>query len=450
MTAARTSLRLASGDEEGRGVSRTNAQLVIETKAAGIPRAEIGRLGPKLRDARAALLRPQETGFLRVLRGPELSAEIRGIVRRMPSATRDIVQLGIGGSSLGAQALLAALGAEGTRRGRTARRTHLPDNVDPEGFGRLLEELDPQRTLVHVVSKSGGTLETQAQLSALRHAFGRRFSPARQLIVTTGSSGSLRDLAEREGATLLTFPDDVAGRYSVLTASGLLLPALCGVPIDRVLCGARSMAERCRRDPLGGPAGKLAAIHYLHDVKYGRAIHVEMIYADALLPLGDWFRQIWAESLGKAGRGPTPVTARGTTDQHSQIQLYAEGPDDKLYTLVRVEQFRRKVRLAPKDEHRHLAGRELGEVMEAEVLGTREALRARGRPLVEIRFPRITPEAVGELILLQQLQTALAGALYGVDPFTQPGVDAGKRAAMRILSRAKRRGARATSGSRRG
>ncbi len=416
----------------------------VNTRGAKIPGSEIDRLAPRLRAARAALLGPPESGCLRVLSAGDMHAEIRSVVRAAPARIRDIVQLGIGGSSLGAQALLAALRTDPRR----SPRVHLPDNVDPEGFGRLLEQLDPRRTLVHVVSKSGDTLETQAQLAALRHAFGRRFAAARQLVVTTGASGPLRDLAKREGAKMLTFPDDVAGRYSVFTASGLLLPALCGVPVGRIVAGARVMAVRCRRDRLAGPAGRLAAIHYLHDVKHSRPIHVEMIYSDALLPVGEWFRQIWAESLGKEGRGPTPLVARGTTDQHSQIQLYAQGPDDKLYTLIRVERFRRKVRLGAKGAPAHLAGRELGEVMAAEALGTRDALRERGRPLIEIRMPTITPEVVGELLLMQQLQTALAGGLYGVDPFTQPGVDAGKRAALRILARG-RRGS-TTSGSRRG
>ena len=186
---------------------------------------------------------------------------------------------------------------------------------------------------------------------------------------------------------------------------------------------------------MGGPAGQLAALHFIQDRKEGRPIHVELIYSDSLLLVGDWFRQLWAESLGKQQRGPTPVIARGTTDQHSQLQLYMEGPDDKFYTFLRLDRYRSRVRISKRATPEVIGGRDLGEVFDAEARGTQHALVEKGRPLIEIRLRRLSPEAIGELLLLQQLQTALAGALYQVDPFTQPGVEAGKRAALEILSR---------------
>ncbi len=399
----------------------------IELRAAGIPAAEVNAFRPRLREALRRLAGTPRVGFLEVVSRRDLLSEISRYVGRAPRGVTDIVQLGIGGSSLGAQAILRALPPS-----VGSPRMHLPDNVDPVGFGDLLERLDPRRTLVHVVSKSGGTLETRAQLEALRTAWGHRFDASR-LVVTTGPKGELRDLAERVGAPTLTFPDEVPGRYSVFTASGLLLPSLAGIPIGRLLTGARRMERHCLDDGWGGPAARLAVLHFLHDTVHRRPIHVEMIYADALLPLGAWFSQIWAESLGKRGRGPTPVVARGTTDQHSQLQLYIGGPDDKLYTLVRLRRFRRRVRIDRRADPPYLAGRDLGEVMDAEAWGTAEALREKGRPLIDIVLPRLTAEGLGELLLLQQLQTALAGSLYEVDPFTQPGVEAGKRAALRIL-----------------
>lgn len=147
------------------------------------------------------------------------------------------------------------------------------------------------------------------------------------------------------------------------------------------------------------------------------------------------FGQIWAESLGKSGRGPTPVVARGTTDQHSQIQLYMEGPDDKLFTFVRVDRLRKRLVIGADSAVPVLRNVDMAAVFEAEARGTFQALVEKGRPVVEIRLPEITPESVGELLMLQQIQTALAGALYGVYPFDQPGVEAGKRAALRILER---------------
>ncbi len=409
-------------------------ELRADLRRAGIKRAELQAHAPTLRSARRALYDSAEGEFLRLPHDRRLLQQIRRYSRTLPTGVTDVVQLGIGGSSLGAQALCAALLPPGSNARRGVVRSHFPDNVDPERFGALLESLDPRRTLVHVVSKSGKTLETLAQLAALRSSWGKR-ARLDHFVVTTEAKSELAEYARKEGILhVLTFPKHVAGRFSVFTASGLLVPTLCGVNVSRILAGARTMEARCRRDPLAGPAGRLAAIHFLHE-RRGRAIHVEMIYADALLRLGDWFRQIWAESLGKAGKGATPVIARGATDQHSQIQLYVAGPDDKLYTLVLVDKLRVRRRITRRAESPVIHGRDLGEILSAEAEGTREALLEANRPLIELHLPRITPEAVGELLLLQQYQTALAGALYGVNPFDQPGVESGKQATLRILKK---------------
>ena len=415
------------------------AELELDLGDSGIGEEELRRHSATLREGLASLDTSPNGEFLRVTHRRDLLREIRTVCRERPRGITDVVQLGIGGSSLGARALCAALlpPLHNEQVRPPGLRCHFPDNIDPESFGALLEALDPKRTLVHVVSKSGGTLETAAQLHALVHVFRQaaRAAPlSRRFVATTGEQGPLRDFASQEGIPILQFPRDVAGRYSVFTASGLLVPALCGVPVARVLAGARRMEARCRAEASLGPAGQLAVLHCQHDRVHRRPIHVEMIYADALQPTGDWFRQIWAESLGKKGGGPTPVVARGTTDQHSQVQLYVEGPDDKLYTLLRVERFRNSVRLPRSARPREISGRGFAAIFDAEARGTREALVASGRPVAEIRLPKITPESVGELLLMKQLQTALSGALYRVDPFTQPGVEAGKIAAMRILS----------------
>ena len=415
------------------------SELQVDLKHAGVASADLESHAATLGKALRALDDAPAGDFLRIVRSPAVLREIRACVKRRPPRVTDVVQLGIGGSSLGAQALCAALLPPRHNHfvRRPGLRFHFPDNVDPDSFAALLGGLHPKRTLVHVVSKSGGTLETQAQLHALLEwstREGRRFPLRENMVATTGPRGSLREFAESEGISILRLPENVPGRYSVFTASGLLVPALCGVPVGRILRGARQMEARCREDSLLGPAGRLAALHFVQDRELGRSIHVELIYADALLLVGDWFRQIWAESLGKAQGGPTPVVARGTTDQHSQLQLYMEGPDDKLYTILRVDRFRSRVRISKRATPEEIRGRDLSEVFSAEARGTQRALVARGRPLIEIRLPRISPEAIGGLLLLQQLQTALAGALYGVDPFTQPGVEAGKRAALEILA----------------
>jgi glucose-6-phosphate isomerase len=414
-----------------------NSALEVDLSHVRLERHEVVRHAASLRTGLSSLDGGEQGGFLRLSERKDLLRQIQIFQRDLRSDVTDVVQLGIGGSSLGAQTLCGALLPAGHNTfGDGPLRFHFPDNIDPETFGSLLDSLDPKRTLVHVVSKSGGTLETLAQMHAMLESFreDRRFKPAKSFVVTTGAKGSLRDFAEDEGIPVLTFPEDVGGRFSVFTASGLLVPALCGVPVAKVLAGARRMEARCREDSLVGPAGRLAAILYEHDQLHQRPIHVDFVYADALVTQGAWFVQLWAESLGKAGRGPTPIVARGTTDQHSQLQLYTEGPDDKVYTMIRVDRFRDKVKIGRDGAPPMIGGRQLADLMAAEAQGTTEALIAQERPLVELRLPRITPEGVGELLLMRQLQTALAGSLYRVNPFDQPGVEAGKRAALRILS----------------
>jgi glucose-6-phosphate isomerase len=415
------------------------SELAVDLSHAGIPEEELLAHAPSLRAELERLDGAPEGEFLRVPHQPELLRQMQRVRRALPRGLRDVVQLGIGGSSLGAQTLCAALlpPRHNERVGAKGLRCHLPDNVDPDSFAALLDSLDPKKTLVHVVSKSGGTLEPAAQLFALLEKWrraGRGKTVASHFVVTTGESGSLRGFAEREGIPVLDFPEPVGGRFSVFTASGLFVPLLCGAPVARVLAGARAMEARCRADAGLGPAGRLAALYWLHDQKRDRGIHVELIYGDSLVLAGDWFRQLWAESLGKQGRGPTPVVARGTTDQHSLVQLFVDGPDDKLYTVVRSERSRARLRIARDAEPALLRGRDMGELFAAEASGTIEALVERGRPVVEILFPRVTPECLGELLMLQQIQTALAAALYGVYAFDQPGVEAGKVAAVRILS----------------
>ncbi len=416
------------------------AAIDLDLRRAGVRVASLKRRARRLQRALRDLDASPDGAFLRVIGDRALQRELREYVSGAPGDVTDVVQLGIGGSSLGGQALCTALLGPGymAAAGRPGRpRYWFPDNIDPESFGALLDRLDPRRTLVHVVSKSGGTLETLAQLhAALEHwrAARRRVPLRRNWVITTGHAGPLREFADAEGIPVLSAPAEVAGRFSVFTASGLLVPALCGVPVSRVLAGARDMESRCRRDAMLGPAGRLAALHHEHQ-RRGRRIHVELIYADALLPVGDWFRQIWAESLGKDGEGPTPVVARGTTDQHSQLQLYVDGPDDKLYTALLVDRPRRDLRVGRRAEPAYIRGKSLGAILDAEARGTLRALVEAGRPLAVLRLPRITAQTIGGLLLMQQLQTALAGPLYGVNPFDQPGVEAGKRAARRLLER---------------
>jgi glucose-6-phosphate isomerase len=364
--------------------------------------------------------------------------------RRLSRLADTLVVDGIGGSALGALALQTAL--------RPRRRLVVLDNVDPEGVAAKLDGLDPRRTAVNVITKSGSTAETMANLLVLLGWMRRKLGPrhvARWSATTDPKKGDLRAVAERLGIPMLPVPDNVGGRFSVLTPVGLVPAAFLGIDVEALVRGARDMRRRCWSRPADKNPGVVGAalLHALSTTR-GRAMQVLMPYADALLHLADWYRQLWAESLGKRldrrGRlvqtGQTPVVSMGATDQHSQVQLYMEGPHDKVVTFLEVERFRRDVKIprlhADLASLGYLGGRTLGELIAAERRGTEVALTTAGRPNFTWRLPEISPHVLGQLIYLFEFQTALAGELYDIDAFDQPGVEAGKIATYALMGRA--------------
>ena len=251
--------------------------------------------------------------------------------------------------------------------------------------------------------------------------------------------GALRQIAEAEGIPALPVPENVGGRFSVLSPVGLLPAAVCGVDVDELLAGAAAMEARCRTEELRrNPAGMLATLLHAADTEQGRSIHVLMPYVDRLRSVALWFQQLWAESLGKAHdlhggsvhTGPTPLAAVGATDQHSMLQLFMEGPHDKVVLFVAVEDMGGDVAIPSRHPEisslGYLGGASLGRLLDAERRATAEALRRGGRPNATILLPRVDARALGEFIMLFQIATVYAGALYGVDPLDQPGVELGK------------------------
>ncbi len=414
------------------GVSREEVRDGLPSLAGVIPQL--------LSDARPS-------GFLAALARPHLLREIAATAKRVRAAGfTDVVHVGIGGSALGAETLLRALGHpfrnQLADRVRGGPRVHFVDNVDPDTLGALLELLGRRKTLLHVVSKSGGTVETAAGFQVLRGALTNAKTLRERCIVTTGQ-GALRELAESERIPILEFPDDVGGRFSVFTASGLLTPAIAGVDVGAVVRGAKRFAARVQSAPLDrNPAALAAVVANQMASRHNKPIHVLMPYGDALEPLARWAVQLLGESLGKrtrsAGRsvGPTPLPARGATDQHSQVQLFVEGPADKLVVFVRVARTRRRVAIPGGAPAAYLRGVELGRLLRAELDGTRVALAAAGRPSITWELPRLTGDALGQLFLAFMLQTAHQGALYDIDAYDQPGVEAGKLAAFALMGRA--------------
>ncbi len=408
--------------------------------ASGLPTDFLAAEAASLRAAHAALharVRSGELPFLTLHKETAALDRIRELVAAHRARFQDLVVLGIGGSSLGGRALLAALGGAGPR-------VHFPDNLDPDRFSALLASLDLERTVFNPISKSGGTLETLAQLLVVRDRLLPRFGPAglaERLVVTTDpEKGFLRRLAKRDGLSALDVPPGVGGRFSVFTAVGLYPAGVGGVDLDAVLAGMAWAAELLESsDPAENPALAAAGALWALDSRHGRPVLATVAYADALRATAEWFAQLWAESLGKQGRGPTPVSAVGATDQHSQLQLWMEGPPNTVISFIEVDAFKTQLVIPPADlgddpELAYMIGHDMGHILRTEKRGTEMALTAAGRPNLTWRLDRISGESLGALMLIWEAMTAYAGGLYGFDPFDQPGVEAGKIVAKRLLA----------------
>jgi len=415
--------------------------------ASGIHPDELTTLRPRLASVVATLQEERAQGlhpFLDLPGERRALGETLALAEQLRDEVDSFVVLGIGGSARGARALASALAQEVVPAGRRTPRLVVADNIDPASFAGLLDELDLSRTLFNVVSKSGETAETIAQFLVVRERLLRELGAVdyvKHILVTTDADGgALRQIVNDEGFPSTSFPSGVSGRYSALSSVHLLPVALLGIDVEQVLDGAAAMDERCREaDPQRNPAAILAGVRYLLDVLHGVPTAVMMPYADRLVPLADWWCQLWAESLGKrverdGGRlsiGQTPVRAVGAADQHSQMQLYLDGPADKLVTFLRVADPGVAVEIPRSypdiEDVAYLGGHELGELLGMEQRAMELALNKRGRPTITIEVPDLTPHALGQLVYLLEVETALTAALFGVDPYNQPAVEEGKR-----------------------
>ncbi|MDQ3949391.1 MAG: glucose-6-phosphate isomerase [Gemmatimonadota bacterium] len=332
-----------------------------------------------------------------------------------------------------------------------------PRNVDPTTIAALLDRLDVARTLFVVTSKSGGTAETMAQYLVVRERLERAFGEDardRLVFVTDPEKGALRAIARTDGITAVDIPPAVGGRFSVLTPVGLLPAALIGIDTGELLAGAGDMARRCETDDLRrNPAGVFATLEWMAAEQLGRRIHVLMPYSDPLRDVAAWFVQLWAESLGKeragapgVGVGPTPLAALGATDQHSQVQLFMEGPADKTVAFVAVREPLADIVIpalhADIPELGYLGGHRLAELLDIERRATAGALARRGRPNLTIEVDRVDAWHFGGLLMLFEIATIYAGTLYGVNPLDQPGVELGKQFTYAMLGRADAEAAR--------
>jgi len=381
---------------------------------------------------------------------------VKDLVAKVKDDCENLVVLGIGGSALGNIALQTALNPymynldNAQRRGP---RLFVFDNVDPVQFGSFLDWVDDKldKTIFNIISKSGRTVETASQFMIVRKLLLDKLSPEglqnRVIVTTSAKEGILRSISNEVGFRKLVVPEDVGGRFSVLSDVGLFSAAMCGIDIDALLAGARDMDKRVScEDFYKNPAAINAAINY-YFYNHGKKISVMMPYSYHLKDLADWYRQLWAESLGKTYAlddsevhiGPTPIKALGATDQHSQIQLYREGPNDKLFTFLQVENFDRDIKIGPAPDYaselEFLAGKNLSTLLNTEKTATEYALLESKRPCLTVVFPEVNAYTVGQFIYLYEVTTSLAGALFGINPYDQPAVELGKEATFALMGK---------------
>jgi glucose-6-phosphate isomerase len=424
----------------------------------GVKPADLKKVAKKIPAVFETLQKQRGEGVLGFMDLPTDETAVGSVMKLANSVQGrfdNLVILGIGGSALGPIALKSALChplhnmLDSKARGGRPRMFVL-DNIDPDTVGAVLEFVKPENTLFNVITKSGSTAETISQLmmcyEAVSKAVGKNASE--HFVATTDpEKGDLRKMAKDLGWRTLTIAPNVGGRFSVLTPVGLFPAAMLGIDVRQLLSGAAFMDRRSEgRSIEENPALAFAILQYAL-YQRGANISVLMPYSSALFDIADWYRQIWAESLGKKQSvtgetinvGPTPVKALGVTDQHSQVQLYAEGPFDKSITFMEVERFDRAVTI-PKalsgyTATDYLAGHTMNELFTAEKKGTEVALTASGHPNGTLLIPEISAFTVGQVLYLFEMATAMSGALYGINAFDQPGVEAGKIAAYALMGR---------------
>lgn len=374
------------------------------------------------------LARTKEQGFLNLpfdRKGQAASVALARTIRRKFS---DLVVLGIGGSDLGARALQQAL-VDSARKGM---RVHFAGaTTDPNDVVKLLQKLNLKKTAINIVSKSGDTVEPMSVFSVLREKLeqtvGEKAAASHVIATTDPASGSLRSLARKNKYAILPVPQNVGGRYSVLSPVGLFPAAAMGIDTEKLLSGARAGVDAFHEYSASQCVScRFAGLHAMGAEERRQNIQVTMAYSSQLSELGRWVRQLIAESLGKkksrTGRtvyaGLTPIACIGPEDQHSQLQLWSEGPMDKLMTFIEIGKF--------KTDFRGAYG-SFAELIHIEREATAEALRQDGRPNGTLSIERLDERAMGELIIFFETATAILGELFDVNAFDQRGVENMKR-----------------------
>ena len=421
-----------------------------------IARAELDNMLPELKKAHAAVEAGRGKGMQGWMDLPYNQDEIIAAIEKTAARVREqfdaFVVLGIGGSALGPAAVQQALNHlhynELSAQKRGGPRLYIEDNIDPERMAALLDVIDLEKTCFNVITKSGGTAETMSQyliiVDALKKAVGDDYK--RHIIITTSQTkGFLIKIAQREGYETFYIPDGVGGRFSELCPVGLIAAAVTGIDIRQLIAGARDMDKRCASDDAYANPALMDAGLMVLAMRQGVNMSVMMPYADSLKLMADWYAQLWAESLGKnetldgqkCNVGQTPIKTLGVTDQHSQLQLYTEGPYDKALTFLKVENFRATTNIPNGCDDiptiAFLGGKSHNQLIEAERKGTEYALYKSGRMSQTITLPEVNAHTIGQLIYFFELVTAYSGALLNINTFNQPGVEESKVAAYAVM-----------------
>lgn len=437
----------------------TNLSAALVGSAHGLTAEEIEKAAPRAAGALAGFRKSFEEGrygFPALPFDQPLIDAVAGYAKAVAGQYDTICVVGIGGSALGAWALdCGRRGPHPVQRAHSVKNPRLVvlDNVDPVFIANALASMNPKKTLVAPIAKSGSTAETMATFLVvhdwLKAALGAKKALKHIAVVTSETRGDLKQFATTHKLPTFHLPDNVGGRFSVLSAVGLLPAALTGVNIKKLCRGAAAMTKKCWSPDLSENIALRSALHhYLIWTARKKPIHVVFPYVNQLWGMAFWFRQLWAESLGKAKNrkgkvvnvGQTPVAALGTTDQHSQVQLYMEGPNDKVFTFLATAKWDTPGKISRErtgyDSFDYLAGQSLAKLIDSERLATAAALTASGRPNCTLTLERVDETGLGELLQFFEFQTAFMGELLNIDAFDQEGVELGKRFTFGLMGRA--------------
>jgi glucose-6-phosphate isomerase len=356
---------------------------------------------------------------------PEICTEITQVVTALTPMADTLVVIGTGGASLGAQALCAFA--------PRPVRVRFLENCDSQTVQDVFTQCPPDRTAWAIISRSGETVETLATSLALMAHYEAAGVALKERVVVITSPGTrpLRSLATHYGWQTLDHPPALGGRFSVFSTVGLLPLAFAGIDIARLMQGVSQHWDVAltTRDALLFEASSRFAASIVE-----QPMHVVMGYSDRLRPYTQWYKQLWAESLGKSGQGPTPITSIGAIDQHSQLQLYLDGAHDKIFTLILPEGLGAPVPLAdaPIPEIAYLSQHTMQDIMHASAEATCATLRSKNLP-IRVLKAELGVQAIAELMARTMLETLLVAAILGVDPYSQPAVEEGKQRARQAL-----------------